>query len=60
MPEETRCFASLIYRNNVAPEHVLFDAGCTDYDEHAHIAIAHAAANLLRKGFESTDDANDA
>ena len=48
-------------RNNVAPEQVLFDAGCADYaDERAHIAIAHAAENLLREGYESTDDDDDA
>ena len=61
MPEETRCFASMLYRNNVAPEQVLFDAGCTDYaDERAHIAIAQAAENLLREGYDSTDDDDDA
>ena len=57
MPEETQAFASMIYRNNVAPEQVLFDAGCTDYaDERAHIAIVQAAENLLRGGYDSTDD----
>ena len=61
MPEETQAFASMLYRNNVAPEQVLFDAGCTDSaDERAHIAIAHAAENLLREGYESTDDDDDA
>ena len=61
MSEDTRCFASMLYRNNVAPEQVLFDAGCTDYaDERAHQAIAHAAENLLREGYESTDDDDDA
>ena len=60
MPEETQGFASMIYRNNVAPEQVLFDAGCTDYaDERAYIAIAQAAENLLREGYESTDDDDD-
>ena len=40
--------ASVLYRNNVVPEQVLFDDGCTDYhDERAHIAIAEAAENLL-------------
>ena len=57
MPEETRVYASMLYRNNVVPEHVLFDAGCTDYqDERAHIAIAEAPENLMRMGYESTDD----
>ena len=57
MPEETRVYASMLYRNNVVPEQVLFDDGCTDYqDEHAHIAIAEAAENLLRMGCDSTDD----
>ena len=57
MPEETRVFASVLYRNNVVPEQVLFDDGCTDYhDERAHIAIAEAAENLMRMGYESTDD----
>ncbi len=53
MPEETQAFASMLYRNNVAPEQVLFDAGCTDYaDDRAHIAIAQAAENLLRGGYD--------
>jgi len=57
MPEETRVFASMLYRNNVVPEQVLFDADCTDYqDERAHIDIADAAENLMRMGYESTDD----
>ena len=61
MPEETQAFASMFYRNNVAPEQVLFDAGCTDYaDDCAHIAIAKAAENLLRGGYDSTDDDDDA
>ena len=61
MPEETQAFAAMLYRNNVAPEQVLFDAGCTDYaDGRAHIAIAHAAEKLLREGYESTDDDDDA
>ena len=60
MPEETQGFASMIYRNNVAPEQVLFDAGCTDYaDERAHIAIAQAAENLMREGYESTAESTD-
>ena len=43
MPEETQAFASMLYSNNVAPEQVLFDAGCTDYaDDRAHIAITQA------------------
>ena len=47
----------MLYRNNVVPEQVLFDAGCTDYqDERAHIAIAEAAENLMRMGYESADD----
>jgi hypothetical protein len=61
MPEETQAFAAMLYRNNVAPEQVLFDAGCTDYaDDRAHIAIAHAAEKLLREGYESTNDDGDA
>jgi hypothetical protein len=27
MPEETQAFADMLYRNNVAPEQILFDAG---------------------------------
>jgi hypothetical protein len=57
MPEETRVYASMFYRNNVVPEQVLFDTGCTDYqDELAHIAIAKAAENLLHMVCDSTDD----
>ena len=57
MPEETRVFASVLYRNNVVPEQVLFDAGCTDYqDERAHIAIPEGAENLMCMGYESTND----
>ena len=60
MPEETQAFAAVLYRNNVAPEQVLFDAGCTDYaDERAHIAIAQAAENLMREGYESTAESTD-
>jgi hypothetical protein len=61
MSEETQAFAAMLYRNNVAPEQILFDAGCTDYaDDRAHIAIDHATENLLREGYESTDDDGDA
>ena len=61
MPEETQAFTSMLYSNNVAPEQVLFDASCTDYaDERAHIDIAQAAKNLLREGYDSTDDNDDA
>jgi hypothetical protein len=61
MPEETQAFAAMLYRNNVAPEQILFDAGCTDYaDARAHIAIDNAAEQLLRAGYESTDDDGDA
>ena len=57
MPEEARVYASMLVRNNVVPEQVLFDADCTDYqDERAHIDIADAAENLMRMGYESTDD----
>ena len=38
-------------------EQVLFEAGCTDYqDERAYPALAQAAENLMRMGCESTDD----
>ena len=47
----------MLYRNNVVPEQVLFDAGCTTYDdERSHIVIAHAADKLMRAGFDSADD----
>jgi hypothetical protein len=60
MPEETQAFAAMFFRNNVAPEQVLFDAGCTYYaDDRAHLDIAHAAETLLREGYESTDDDGD-
>ncbi len=60
MPEETQAFATVLYHNNVAPEQVLFDAGCTDYaDERAHIAISQAAENLMREGYESTAESTD-
>ena len=61
MPEETQAFAAMLYRTTVAPVQALFDAGCTDYaDDRAHIAIANAAEQLLRAGYESTDDDGDA
>jgi hypothetical protein len=57
--ENFGCF--FLMRNNVAPEQILFDAGCTDYaDDRAHIVIANAAEQLLRAGYESTDDDGDA
>ena len=57
MPEETRVYASMLVRNNVVPEQVLFEAGCTDYqDDRASPVLAQAAENLMRVGCESTDD----
>jgi tagatose-1,6-bisphosphate aldolase non-catalytic subunit AgaZ/GatZ len=57
MSEEIRVYASMLVRNNVVPDQVLFEAGCTDYqDEHAYPALAQAAENLMRLGCESTDD----
>ena len=51
MPWETRVFTSMLYRNNVAPEQVLFDAWCADYqDELAHIAIAEAVSQYWFSG----------
>jgi hypothetical protein len=45
---------------SVAPEQVLFDAGCTDYaGDRAHIVIAHTVEKLLREGYESTGDDGD-
>ena len=56
MPEEARVYASILVRNNVVPEQVLFETGCTDYqDEHAYPSLAQAAENLMRVG-SSTDD----
>ncbi len=56
MPEEARVYASMLVRNNVVPEQVLFEAGCTDYqDERAYPALAQAAENIMRVGC-STDD----
>jgi hypothetical protein len=50
MPEETQAFATMLYRNTVAPVQVLFDAGCTDYaDDRAHIAIAPLLRNSCVK-----------
>jgi len=53
----TRVYASMLVRNNVVPEQVLFEDGCTDYqDERAYPALAQAAENLMRVGCDSTDD----
>ena len=53
----TRVFAAMLYRNNVAPEQILLEAGCADFrDERAHSAIAEAAERVLREGYESTSD----
>ena len=50
----------MIYRNNVAPEHILLEAGCADFrDARAHSVIAEAAERVLREGYESTSDVND-
>jgi hypothetical protein len=62
MSEETPVFASVLYGNNLVPDQVLFDAGCTDYqDEHAHIDIAEADEKLMRMDmdYESTEDEDD-
>ena len=58
MPEEARVYASMLVRNNVVPEQVLFEAGCTDYqDERAYPALAQAAENLMRVGCSNDEDA---
>ena len=57
MLEEARVYASMLVRNNVVPEQVLFEAGCTDYqDDRAFPVLAQAAENLMRVGSDSTDD----
>jgi hypothetical protein len=58
--EETRVFAAMLYRNNVAPEQILLEAGCADFrDERTRSVIAEAAARVLREGYESTSDVDD-
>ena len=50
----------MLYRNNVAPEQIILEAGCADFrDERAHSTIAEAAERVLREGYESTSDVND-
>ena len=57
MPEETRVYASMLVRHNEVPEKLLFEAGCTDYqDDRAFPVLAQTAENLMRVGSDSTDD----
>jgi len=57
MPEDTRVYASMLVRYNIVPEKLLFEAGCTDYqDDRAFPVLAQAAENLMRVGSDSTDD----
>ena len=57
MPEDTRVYASMLVRHNIAPEQLLFEAGCSDYqDDLAFPILAQAAENLMRVGYDSTDD----
>jgi len=57
MSEDTRVYASMLVRHNIVPEQVLFEAGCSDYqDERAFPVLAQAAENLMRVGCDSTDD----
>jgi len=57
MPEDTRVYASMLVRHNIVPEKLLFEAGCTDYqDDRAFPILAQAAENLMRVGSDSTDD----
>jgi hypothetical protein len=57
MPEETRVYASMLVRHNEVPEKLLFEAGCTNYDDdRAFPILAQAAENLMRVGSDSTDD----
>jgi hypothetical protein len=47
----------MLYRNTVAPEQILLEAGCADFrNERAHSAIAETAERVLREGYESTSD----
>ena len=57
MPEDTRVYASMLVRHNIAPEKLLFEAGCSGYqDDRAFPILAQAAENLMRAGCDSTDD----
>jgi hypothetical protein len=47
----------MLVRHNIAPEQLLFEAGCSDYqDDIAFPILAQAAENLMREGYDSTDD----
>ena len=57
MSEDTRVYASMLVRHNIVPEQLLFEAGCPDYqDDRAFPILAQAAENLMRVGYDSTDD----
>ena len=57
MSEDTRVYTSMLVRHNIVPEQVLFETGCSDYqDERAFPVLAQAAENLMRVGSDSTDD----
>ena len=47
----------MLVRHNLVPEKLLFEAGCTDYqDDRAFPILAQAAEDLMRVGPDSTDD----
>jgi len=57
MSEDTRVSASMLVRHNIVPEQVLFEAGCSAFqDDHAFPVLAQAAENLMRVGCDSTND----
>ena len=57
MSEDTRVYTSMLVRHNIVPEQVLFEAGCSDYqDEHAFPVLAQVAENLMRVGCDCTDE----
>jgi hypothetical protein len=54
--EETRVFAALLFRHNVAPEQVLLDAGCKGFqDDRAHHDLAEAATRLMGDSCDASD-----
>ena len=57
MDEDTRVYASMLVRHKIVPEQLLMEAGCPDYqDDRAFSILAQAAENLMRVGYDSTDD----
>jgi hypothetical protein len=57
---ETRAFAAGFYRHNVAPEQVLLDTACSDFqDENVHNVMPKSHAEVSSKLMDDSCDDSD-